>query len=253
MTSARCERRTFSASSAPSEAIRKYPPVVHRARAHAQVKFEVGNKSSDLVSGRFAEARATRDLEQRVCIFLVPVDGERSRLRPGWRSELSADSERRSHLRDWLSACDVLRSGLNRLSAHTERRSGLRRVSACELRSDLRGLSAHTERRSGLQRVSACDLRSDLRRMNAHTERRSGLRRVSACDLRSDLRRVSAQTELRSGVRRVSAYELRSDLRRRMHGTSLELKRRGYVQCRCGARLQRSRHHHSTRDARCAL
>ena len=112
--------------------------------------FEVGNKSSDLVASRLAETRVTRELEQCVSVFFLSVGGERSRLRSDWHRELSADSERRSHLRDWLSACDVLRSGLNRLRAHTERRSGLRRVSACELRSDLRWLSAHTERRSGL-------------------------------------------------------------------------------------------------------
>ena len=151
--------------------------MVHRARAHAEIQLEIGNKSSDLVAGRLAETRPTRELEQRVGIFLVSVGGERFRLRPGWRGELSADSERRSHLRDWLSACE-LRSDLNRLSAHTERRSGLRKVSVCELRSDLR------------------------------------------C---------------------------------RLHGSSLGLKRRGCVQRRCGARWQRSRHHHSTRDARCAL
>ena len=117
------------------------------------------------------------------------------------------------------------------MSAHTERRSGLRRV------------SAHTERRSGLRRVSV------------HTERRSELKRVSAQTERlSDLRRVSAHTERLSDLRRVSAHtERRSDLRRRLLGSSLELKRRGYEQRRCGARLLRSRHHHCTCDARCSL
>ena len=104
------------------------------------------------------------------------------------------------------------------MSAHTERRSGLRRVSAhTERRSELRGVSAHTERRS------------ELRGVSAHTERRS------------DLRRVSAHTERRS------------DLRRMLLGSSLELKRRGYEQRRCGARLRRSRHHQCTCDARCSL
>ena len=191
----------------------------------------VGNKFSDIVAGRLAEARATRELKQRVCLFLVLVGGERSRLRPGWRRELSAHSERRSHLRDWLSACGVLRSGLNRLSAH------------CELRSDLRELSVHNERRSDLQRLSAhCELRSDLRRLSAQNERRSDLERLSAhCELRSYLRRLSAHTERRSG------------LKCRLHGSSLGQKRRGCVRRRCGARLQRSRDHQYTRHARFAL
>ena len=168
----------------------KVPPVVHRARAHAQIKFEVGNKSSDLVAGRLAEARTTREPKQRVCVLFVLVGGERSRLRPGWRRELSADSERRFHLRDWLSACDVLRSGLRRVSAHTERRFGLRELCAhTERRSGLRRVSAHTERRSGLRRVSALtERRSNLRGLSAHTERRSVLQGVSACKLRSNLR-----------------------------------------------------------------
>ena len=181
----------------------KVPQVVHRARAHAQIKLEIGNKSSDIVAGRLAEARATRELEQRVCVFFVPIGGERFRLRFGWRRELNADSVRRSYLRDWLSACDVLRFGL-------------RGVTACELRFDLNRLSANTKRRSG------------LRKFSANTKRRPDLRGMSAC-------------------------ELRSDVRCRLHGSSLKLKRRGSVQRRCGARLQRSRHSHSTRDARCAL
>ena len=65
---------------------------------------------------------------------------------------------------------------------------------------------------------------------------------------------MSAHTKQRSGLRRVSANtKRRSGLRRRLHGSSLELKRRGYEQRRCGARLQRSRHHHCTCDARCNL
>ena len=40
----------------------KVPSVVHRARAHAEVNFGVGNKSFDLVAGRLAEARTTREL-----------------------------------------------------------------------------------------------------------------------------------------------------------------------------------------------
>ena len=185
----------------------KVPPVVHLARAHAQIKFEVGFKSSDLVAGRLAETRVTREFEQRVCICFIPVGGERFKLRPGWRRELSAHSERRFHLRDWLSACDVLRSGM-------------RGVSACELRSDLNKLSANTERLFGLRSVSA------------HTERRSGLRCVSAhTQRRSGLRSVSAHTERRSGLRRVSAHtERRAGLRSRLHGNSLKLKQRGYVQ-----------------------
>ena len=57
--------------------------VVHRARAHAQIKLEVGNKSSDLVAGQLAEPRSTRKLEQRVGVFVIPVGVKRSRLRPG--------------------------------------------------------------------------------------------------------------------------------------------------------------------------
>ena len=85
-------------------------------------------------------------------------------LRPGWRLELSAHGERRSHLRDWMSACGVLRSCLNRLSAH------------CELFSNPRELSDHCERRSDLHRLSAHnELRSDLRGLSAHNERCSDL------------------------------------------------------------------------------
>ena len=42
-------------------------------------------------------------------------------------------------------------------------------MSVHELRSELRRVSAHTERRSGLRRVSAHELRSELRRVSAHT------------------------------------------------------------------------------------
>ena len=120
-------------------------------------------------------------------------------------TELSAHGERRSYLRDWLSACGVLRSGLIRFSAY------------CKLPFNLKELSAHCERRSDLQRLSAhCELRSDLRELSAHNVRRSDLKCI-------------------------------------LHGSSLGQRRRGCVQRRCGARLQRSRNNHSTRDARCAL
>ena len=132
----------------------------------------------------------------------------------------------------------------------------MRKLSAFELRSDLKTLSAHTERRSELRGVSAhTERRSELNRLSAHTERRSDLRRVSAhTERRSGLRRVIAYTERRSCLRCVSApTELRSGLRRRLHGTSFDLKLRGYEQHRFGARLQCSRHHHCTCDARCSL
>ena len=98
--------------------------MVHRARAHAEIKFEVDNKSSYLVAGHLAKPRSIRKLEQRVGVFVVPVGGERSRLRPGSLRELSVDYERRSELRD-ERRCD-----LRGMSTHTERRSELRRVSA---------------------------------------------------------------------------------------------------------------------------
>ena len=163
---------------------------------------------------------------------------------------MSVGNERRPELRD-ERRCDLrglsafeLRSDMKGMSTHTERRS------------DLRRMSAHTERRSGLRRVSAhTERRSGLRRVSTHTERRSDLRGVSAhTERRSELRGVSAHTELRSELKRLSAHtERRSDLRRRLHGSSLELKRRGYEQRRCGARLQRSWHRHRTFDARCSL
>ena len=141
----------------------KVSPVVHRARTHALIYLEVGNKSSYLVAGQLAEPRSTRKLEQRVGVFVIPVVGERSRLRFGWRRELSVDHEQRSELRD-ERRCD-----LRKMSAHTERRSELRQV------------CAHTKRRSGLRRVSAhTERRSGFRLVNVHTERRSGVRRVSA-------------------------------------------------------------------------
>ena len=42
---------------------KKIPPVVHRARANAQIKLKVGNKSSDLVAGQLAKARFSRQFE----------------------------------------------------------------------------------------------------------------------------------------------------------------------------------------------
>ena len=115
---------------------------------------------------------------------------------------------------------------------------------------------AHTERRFDLRRVSAHnERRSDLRRVIAHTERRSDLSRLSAhTERRSELKRLSAHTKRRFDLRRVIAHTYRrSDFRSRLHGSSLELKRRGYEQRRFDARLQRSRHHHCTCDARCSL
>ena len=100
------------------------------------------------------------------------------------------------------------------------------------------------------RRLSALErVRSDLNRLSAHTERRFGLRGLSACKLRSDLRELSAD-------------ELRSDLSDRLHGSSLEQKRRGLrssernervrnVRC---SRMRNSWYEYSTCDAhRCAL
>ena len=189
-------------------------------------------------------------------------DGRRYNLRGLRAFELSSDlktlsahTERRSDL-SRLSAHTERLSDLRGMSAHTERSSELRGVSDhTERRSELKRLSAHNDRRSGMRGVSAQELRSKLNRLSAHTERRFGLRRVSAhTERRSDLRRVSAYTKRRSDLRRVSAHtKRRSDLRRRLRASSLKLKRRGYEQRRCGARLLRSRQHHSTCDARCSL
>ena len=134
----------------------------------------------------------------------------------------------------------MLRPGWRRkLSFDHERRTELRD----ERRCDLRGMSDYTERRFDLRRVSAHnERRSELSRLSAHTERRSELKRLSAYTERhSDLRRVSAHTERRF------------DLRRRLLGSSLEWKRRGYEQRRCGASLRRTRHYNCTCDTRCSL
>ncbi len=77
----------------------KVAPSVHRATAHTQVQLEVGNKSLDLVAGRLAKTRARRQLEKRIRVIVVLVDGELRQLRPDWQRGLSAHDERRSDLK----------------------------------------------------------------------------------------------------------------------------------------------------------
>ena len=169
----------------------KVSPVVHWARAHVQIQLEVGNKSFDLVARRLAETRATQQLEQRACIFLVLVGSELGRLRAGWNRWLSAHGERRSDLRCGWSAHGELRSGSNDgLSARRELRSGLSNR-----------LSAHARVRSSL-----------LVRLSAHSRKRSGLNGW-----------VSAHGQVRSNfTSTVSARGVeRSDLSDRLHGSSL--------------------------------
>ena len=131
----------------------KVSPVVHWARAHAQIQLELGNKSHDLVARHLADAHAARKLEQRARIFIAPVGGELSRLRAGWHRELSTHYKGHFHLRDRLSARGEFRSGLNRLSAHAEWRACKKsRLSAHDsVHSFTRDLSAHCERRSDLR------------------------------------------------------------------------------------------------------
>ena len=58
--------------------------MIHWARAHPQEEFEVGDKASNSTAGCFSKARSVGEFKQRICILLVPVDGEIGRLRAGW-------------------------------------------------------------------------------------------------------------------------------------------------------------------------